>query len=390
MREKRVLPKLRKHATGQGFVVLNGRYLYLGRYELAGTKERYHRLLAEWVANGCRLPERHGDLTIVELIAAYLEYADSYYRRTDGTQTSEPQAVALALKPVRELYGRSPARDFGPRALKAVRQRMIDYGWVRSSINRQIFRIRRVFRWAVAEEMIPASVYERLRTVESLRKGKGDAREAKPIEPVADAHIDAVMPYVSRQVWAMIELQRLTAARPGEVVLMRPGGVDRDGQIWVYRPMQHKTKHLGHNREIYLGPKAQRVLKPFLLRPADSFCFSPAEAEAERLAALHARRRTAISCGNRPGTNRRRRPNKKPGRRYTVSSYGRAIREACLKAGINRWTPHQLRHTAGTNIRKAFSLDVAQAVLGHRSARVTEVYAEVSRQKAIEAMLRMG
>lgn len=44
------------------------------------------------------------------------------------------------------------------------------------------------------------------------------------MRPVPDAHVDAIKDHVSEQVWAMIELLRLTGMRPGEVCAMRTGG----------------------------------------------------------------------------------------------------------------------------------------------------------------------
>ena len=48
-------PKLRHHKpTGQALVELCGRRFYLGRYGKPETEERYHRLVAEWLATGLR------------------------------------------------------------------------------------------------------------------------------------------------------------------------------------------------------------------------------------------------------------------------------------------------------------------------------------------------
>ncbi len=55
-----------------------------------------------------------------------------------------------------------------------------------------------------------------------------------------------------------------------------------------------------------------------------------------------------------------------------------------------KWHPHQLRHNAATRLRKEFGLDTARAVLGHSSTAVTEVYAELDRDKAAHAMARIG
>ncbi len=77
MAKKRRIPKYRHHKpTGQAVVTLNGRDHYLGAYDTPKSRERYGRLIAEWSAHGYRLPredrdEKDGELTIVELIAAY-------------------------------------------------------------------------------------------------------------------------------------------------------------------------------------------------------------------------------------------------------------------------------------------------------------------------------
>lgn len=54
------------------------------------------------------------------------------------------------------------------------------------------------------------------------------------------------------------------------------------------------------------------------------------------------------------------------------------------------WHPHQLRHNAATFLRKEFGLETARIILGHRSAAITEVYAELDQQKAMEAIVRVG
>jgi integrase len=60
------------------------------------------------------------------------------------------------------------------------------------------------------------------------------------------------------------------------------------------------------------------------------------------------------------------------------------------KKKIPHWHPHQLRHNAATRIRKEYGLDAARVVLGHRSAAVSELYAEIDATKAGEIMVRDG
>jgi integrase len=94
----------------------------------------------------------------------------------------------------------------------------------------------------------------------ALKRGRTEARETDPVRPVADQYVDAIRDHVARQVWAIIELQRLTGMRAGEVVIMRGCDLDTTGSLWLYTPSTHKTEHHGHSRAIELGPRAQEVI----------------------------------------------------------------------------------------------------------------------------------
>jgi site-specific recombinase XerC len=54
------------------------------------------------------------------------------------------------------------------------------------------------------------------------------------------------------------------------------------------------------------------------------------------------------------------------------------------------WHPHQLRHNAGTKLRKEYGLEAAQVILGHRTLTVTQVYAERNVEAAQRIMLQVG
>ncbi len=385
------LPKFRIHkATLQAYVELSGKRFCLGFHESPEAKQKYHAMIAEWLANGRQLRAATEEITIKELIAHRWLHAESYYCNSDGIISRELDNIRDAVKPVKELFAELPAVKFGPRALRAVRQKMIGAGLCRRNINYRIGRIKRVFKWAASEELLPGEVFHALLAVDGLRRGRYEARENQPVRSVPQANVDAILPLVSRQVWAMVQLQLLTAARAGEIAVMRPIDIDTSGKTWVYAPAQHKSAHHGHERKVYIGPHGQEVLRPFLQRRVDAYCFSPAEADAERRAALHSRRTTPMSCGNRPGSNRRTSPKRKPGVFYEAKAYRNAIQKACKKAGVPSWHPHQLRHNAETNLRKEFGLETARVILGHRSAAITTIYAEADQQKAIEAMARVG
>src|SRR5262249_42147059 len=159
---------------------------------------------SEWLAAGRQLPRPGAggfgsDLTVSEMILAYVKFVDGYYIK-NGRPTKEAANIRLAMRPLREIYGHTPAAAFGPLALKAVRRSMVEADICRLEVNRRIGRIVRAFKWAVGEEMIPPSVHQGLKALAWLRKGRTEARESDPIRPAPEAHIDAVRPYVPRQV----------------------------------------------------------------------------------------------------------------------------------------------------------------------------------------------
>ena len=392
--------------TGQAVTTIDGKDHYLGEFGSKASREAYDRLVGEWLMNGRCIPVNDGPLTVSEMIAGFWHYVQRHYRRPDGTPTTEPENLRLALRPLRALYGHSPASGFGPLALKTVRQRMIEAGGSRKYINKHIGRIKLAFKWAASEELVPAAVYHGLQTVAGLKRGRTDAHETAPVRPVPEEHVNAIRPFVSRQVWAIVQLQRLTGMRSGEAAIMRGRDLDMNGKLWLYRPASHKTEHLGHDRIVELGPRTLAVIRPFLKPDLDAFLFSPIDAEVERRQALHAKRKTPISCGNRAGTNRKRKPKRTPKDRYTPDSYRRAIARACdladrvakkrkslpqdSKRIIPRWHPHQLRHNYATRVRKEYGIETARILLGHRSIAVTEVYAEVDRTKARNIVAKIG
>jgi hypothetical protein len=198
-------------------VTLNGRDTLLGRHGTVVCKVEYRRRIAEWLANGRRFTHDQVDLTICELIAAFKTYAESYYRLPNGSRSDEVNNFNAAPRPLRILYGNTRARTFGPLALQAVRNEMIRFGWCRNYINHKVARIKIVFKWAGSQELIPASIHQALTTVSGLRRGRSDAVESDPVETVSEKIVEAALPHLSSVVAAMVRLQRLTGARPGEI-----------------------------------------------------------------------------------------------------------------------------------------------------------------------------
>lgn len=342
------------------------RCVSLGKWNSPESRKEHARVVAE-VANG--RSAQPGRLTVAEVCLAYLKFAATYYVK-NGQPTDEVAGLVAAVKPLRLLYAHTPAADFGPVALRTVQARMIEIGMSRQTVNKQVGRLRRMFRWAVAEAMVPAAVLTALEAVAPLKKGRTTAKESPPVRPVADAVIDATLPHLTPVVAAMVRVQRLTGMRPNEVVQLRPSDLDRSGAVWRYTPGTHKTEHRGRPRVIAIGPRAQAVLAPYLDRDAGAYCFDPRESVA--WARSRVERRGGL--GSRKG--KKAAPMRYPRTKYDSDSYRRAVERGARKAGVEVWTPNRIRHAYGTQVRKELGLEAAQVGLGHERADVTQIYAE--------------
>ncbi len=378
-----------------GMVVIDRKPRYLGKFGSEESRERYHRLIAELLAApvpGLTTPgppQNDPGPSLNELMLAYWDrHVLSYYVK-NGRPTSEQDNVRQALRFAKRLYGHAPAKEFSPSTLKAVRQAMIEARRCRSLINKDVNRIKAMFRWAVEHELVPVSVHQALQAVAGLRKGRSEAKETEPVGPVPEADVRATLPFLSPQVAAMVWLQRLSGARPGEITSLRPRDVTRpEGGVWLYRPQEHKTEHMERGRVIALGPRAQEVLRPWLDRDPDAYCFSPAEVVAARTSGRDGVEKSTPTTSKPRSGRPAARP--KPGGRYTKDSYRVAIRRACRRAGVPAWAPNQLRHTRATEIRERYGIEAAQVVLGHSKASTTEIYAERDQAKAYAIMAEIG
>jgi hypothetical protein len=80
-------PNYRHHKpSGQAVVTLNGRDVYLGKYKTPESRIEYDRVVSEWLANSRELPlvaAGPADLSVGELLLAYLRFAESYYVKND-------------------------------------------------------------------------------------------------------------------------------------------------------------------------------------------------------------------------------------------------------------------------------------------------------------------
>lgn len=344
-KSRRIPAYVHHKPTGQARVRIDGKDHYLGKYGSPESHDRYDELVAEWMG-----AEPGTATSLTALLAAWWAECKRRYRKGKG-QLGGAQNWRGLIRLLRTHHGDERADDLGPVKLRRLLEAEAEQqGWSLSYTKMQLAKVKRIYKWAVAEELASPGTYQKLAALE-IR----DGRETEPIPPVDDDLMNQTLPHLSPKIRDMVTLQRLSGMRPGELVVMRPEQVDRTGEIWAYTPMSHKTKHKGKHRVIYIGPKAQAILAPWLMK-AEDFVF--------------ATRRAA---------------------HYTSDSYRRAITRACQRAGLPEWSPNQLRKRCATDVRAAIDVEASAALLGHASSVVTaDHYAAVTRERALAAAKLLG
>lgn len=354
--------------SGQARVRLNGVDHYLGPHGSDESHRKYNTLIAEYLAGAVfdqdGVATVNSGLTIAEIAAAFLKHARQYYVK-NGKETDEVECLKSAVRPLLALYPDLPANEFGPIALKAVRQIMIgvqtrtirkkevNVQWTRRYINMSVSRIRRMFKWAVENELVDERVLIRLQAVAPLMEGRTDAKEHIPRDAVSQDAIDRVRTKVPARTRDMIDIWLLTGARPGELVKLTGEMIDRTSYqkkgVWVAELADHKMVHKKKRRVLVFGPKAQLILSRYMSADPSKRLF--------------------------------------PINRATASD---AMKKACRELNIPIFTAHWLRHTAATRVREDYGLDAAQVTLGHSKADTTELYAGLNLEKAIEVARDAG
>jgi hypothetical protein len=261
------VPKLQHHrATGQARVKIAGRDYYCGRWGSKQSIAKYRRLLAEYfngngsppVSEGRPVPRQDAPssahdavvhavnigpggvhassvsvqtqaelaLCVCDIAARYLLHAETYYRDVRGYKTSSYDGARMAVRAL-EPYFDVPAVEFGPLRLQSMRALLVEQGRPRVTCNRLVKAVRRLFKWAASQELIPVSVSDALATVDPLRAHRTKAPELPPVKPVPDDVLEATLAHLPKVVADMARLHRLTGARPSELCSMRPCDIDR-------------------------------------------------------------------------------------------------------------------------------------------------------------------
>jgi integrase len=360
------LPTYRRHSVRDlGFSQANGKRTY---FPGAFGSEESRLAYAKFVDEIKRQPRQRkptratfdrpvkGMATVSDVVVAFTNHAKIHYPQTRPGVGEYFLCKNIGERLIR-FAGVQTAESFGPLKLKAFRDSLLaevviqgkkEKKLSRRYVNAQLSRVRRIFRWAASEELVPESTWTALKSVDGLRAGRTEAPELASKKPVDWSTVKQVLPELSPAIARMVEIQWLTGCRPQSIVAAEASQFDLKKKIW--RPL-NKNEWRGQTLVIPLGPRAIKLIKAQIK-------------ESEGLPRLF--------CPIRTGG----RANARYGMQYTVYSYRQAIQRAQKRLEMSPlWTPHQLRHGRATQIRDRFGLEAAQAVLGHVSIDATQIYA---------------
>lgn len=354
-------PKRPHKASGQARLRWRGKDYYLGRFDSPESRVEYARLAALFATSPEAVaPSKAKALTISNMIEAWHADASKW---NAGKELVELERAALVLD---RLYGPTLAKDFGVAQLDVIRQAMIagswltekeraDYRkrklpltWAKSTVNHQLGRVKRIFRYAEQLGLVERGTWDHLRALRPLRRG--EARVTPKRKPVEESVVMATIPHLSLMVASMVRIQLLTGMRPSELCGMKSDRFEPGPEgVLLYRLEEYKSAHVPGAQDwqmVVLGPESQRIISPWL--------------DAAR------------ALGGsvflwRPSANR-----ETP---YTESGYYQAVQDACKRAKVQPWHPYALRHTCKLRITREFGSEAARAILRHRTLDATAHYA---------------
>ncbi|CAN5610912.1 hypothetical protein BH11PLA2_BH11PLA2_47140 [soil metagenome] len=269
-----------------------------------------------------------------------------------------------------------------------------------------------MLRWGQSNRHCKAEPVAEAILVRNVRKGEHGVAPAKQVYAVDEEHVNAIMPHLTPTLRSMVQLQRATGMRPGEVFRLRPADILTTGrrmvagigpinveksnaeigsQLWWITYDHHKTDGDGMGRAWAIDMRVAEILKPFMDRPPTENCFNPAES-VQQASETVKRERIELRGGGSGGsrklkTGRRSRP------MYTRQTFRRAIGRACDKAGVPRFNLYQVRYLVSVEALEEGGVQLEMDMLGHKTSRMAKHYARqglMRMAKSVAQRARMG
>jgi integrase len=393
-RPSRKIPKLGRHSSGQARVTLDGKVHYCGPWGTAAAHARYLELVRAWQDRGevpaARAPNpAQARVRLGDLLRSFLDHVDATGRyRKNGEPTTQRAEFVNVIDSLTAFAGKVPVVRMTEATLVAWRDQLErNRVLTRTGINRKVGKVVQMLRWGRARGLVPKVVWADVSAIEPLRRGEvGDRPEhGRPRRAVTLDEVEQVAAHCAPQVGDMLRVQALCGMRPGEILQMRWSDISKEPLegdttgAWLYVVPSAKTRHHGHVTRYVLPRASQEILARYPAVPL-AHIFSPAAAMAERRERRRAARRSKLTPSQRQRDQNAKRDYADT---WDTHEYRRHVTRACEKAGVQTFTPHEVRHGFVTWAANALSLGAAAAAANHRSVTTTQRYVHVKATDAI-------
>jgi len=322
--------------------------------------------------------------TIYDLCSMYLAQClqDRRHGRPDQTLCDKTiiTHTKLALRLLTP-YGDMAIDDFKTAHLAMARETEIAMGHSCKTINEKIQKIVRMFRKGAAADFCTGETWKKMEawykdeklTPKKHKNVPGPRKVHAPPLPDVLAVIAAANPTVS----CMVAVQSTTGMRSANVCGMSWEHIDQslyEGHgVWKYTPERHKQTDSGHTLTVFLGPQAiQAILDYEKIRPdkGHPFLFNPRATRCWHFKTRQTKKKTWRQCYMAS-------TKKDLNQVFGAKTYCDAVQRVQRKIGVDRWTPHQLRHLHNERlVESQFGDSGAAAVLGHNTLEMTRNYSK--------------
>lgn len=326
-------------SAGYMFCKADGRKVRFGAADAPGAQEAFEQFVRDWINRGCAWPAADEDkppaLTVAALAEDYIKHARAYY----GAANREAERIGTSSRKLVEHFGTGfLVADLRPKQVLEFRGKLIADGYATAYVRDLVGVLKRMVRWAVIEDRLPADVHHALGALPVLKVGREGAKPPAQRLPVADDELAAVLPHLPPMLATAVQVLGLTGARPAELLSLKVKDLDRTGPVWVAKIERHKTAWKGKARVLHFGPAAQDLLRPLLRLDPEAHLFDPAVSEARRNEIRQRSRRSKRWVSHDPERRKARRgaPPIEYGPHYLPSALSKAVRRAIAEVNEQR------------------------------------------------------
>ena len=265
----------------------------------------------------------------------------------------------------------------------------------KATVQKLCRMVLQVLSWGVTEGLLDGHQVASLREVLKLPIEAKPNQKGKPASP---DHLAKILPHLPEGLRVAVQVQRLTAARPSELLAITPASILRMGVVdvpgfgtcdlaaaglWVMPMVSHKNASKGKHRAIWFPRAAQELLAPLLTGEPTKPIFSP----LADVVARNRKKREARKSKLTPSQLRRDAGRKLAfAEQWTSHAYSLALKRASVKAGVPPITAYQIRHLGKNELTRAHGIEVARLLLGHEKTDTTDLYGGRDYQLLADAM----